>query len=68
MLGLLVMAVKEEVLPKEESIRVIELPVRNNFRLSKLVIQKAISIIEYATPPKKVFYLQNPYLRKDYDN
>ena len=45
-LGLLMMAVKEGVLPKEEAVKVIDLLVKKEFRLSESLIQKAIKMIE----------------------
>ena len=45
-LGLLVMAAREEILSREEAIKVIHLLVENDFRLSEPVVQKAISLIK----------------------
>lgn len=44
-LGILVMAVKEKILPKEEAVKIVELLVESDFRLSETVIQQAIGVI-----------------------
>jgi len=45
-LGLLVLAVKEGILPKREAVEVIRLLVENEFRLSDSVIQRTISLLD----------------------
>ncbi len=45
-LGLLVLAVREGILPKREAVEVIRLLVENGFRLSDSLIQRAISLLD----------------------